>query len=186
MKLNKIELEKKNIYWDYVHTPKGYEVAKDVLKSSALHYFFIDQKRLSEDKFENRYYDFKIDYTKEVDYFLTLIRERFTLTHNRALVLNKSWSNCFYPMESSIKRNNLNIGNLAESPDYSIIYAIDVGFDSCDLVIEYETNRKYILNWRIPMDTNKFVIFPSGLNYYVTKNKSDKINVFFGGTFSEL
>lgn len=186
MKLENTVLDKKEIWTDYVHTPKGYEVNKNAIKSSALHYFFIEKKRFTDDETNHKYHDFKIDYTKEVDYFLTLIRERFHITANKGLVLNKSWANCFYPMESSIYRNNLNIDNLAESPDLSLVYGVDVVKDSCRLVIEYETNRKYTFNWNIPMDTNKFVLFPSGCNYYITKNKSDNLNVFFGGTYSTI
>ena len=86
MKLENIVLENKEIWVDYVHTPKGYEVAKDIIKSSALHYFFIDKKRLTDDETNHRYNDFKIDYTKEVDYFLALIRERFFITAHKVLL----------------------------------------------------------------------------------------------------
>ena len=35
MKLDNVVLEKKELWIDYVHTPKGYEVPKDIIKSSA-------------------------------------------------------------------------------------------------------------------------------------------------------
>lgn len=186
MKPQEIELEKKSIYWDYVHTPEGYEVKRDKIKSSALFHFFIEQNRLSGDPTNHTYNDFKVDYMKEVDYFLALIRERYAQKKDRGLVLNKSWCNVYYPGEMSLSRNQLKIGNLEQSPDYTLVYGLDVVKDSTNLVIEWETNRKYTLNWTMPMENNKYAIFPSGCNYYFTKNKADQINVFFGATYTEI
>lgn len=184
--MKEIVLEKKNIIYGFVDTPKGYEVDLNTLKGSALYYFFIEKKRISDDPTNVNYNDFYIDYLNETDYFLNLIRERFYIHYKKTLILSKRWTNILYPGDSAILRNNLNIGNLEKSPDYTMVYGLDIQKNSCDLIIEWETNRKYNLNWTIPMENNKFIIFPSGLNYRFNKNISQNLNIIFSAAYSEV
>ena len=50
--MKEIVLEKKNIIYGFIDTPKGYEVDLNTLKGSALYYFFIDKKRISDNPLE--------------------------------------------------------------------------------------------------------------------------------------
>ena len=67
-----------------------------------------------------------------------------------------------------------------------MVYGLDIQKNSCALIIEWETNRKYNLNWTIPMENNKFIIFPSGLNYRFNKNISQNLNIIFSAAYSEI
>ena len=55
---------------------------------------------------------------------------------------------------------------------------IDVLKDSCELVMEYDDNRRAGRTWHIPLQTNKFIIFPSTQRYFISKNKGCEMNVF--------
>jgi hypothetical protein len=58
-----------------------------------------------------------------------------------------------------------------------MIYGVDVEKGSCDLVIEYD--RELNINdqiIRLPLEDNRFYMFPAGLNYYISTNTGNQIN----------
>ena len=67
---------------------------------------------------------------------------------------------------------------MGQSPDYTYIYGVDVAPDSCELVLEYDDHRRKGNTWHIPLENNKFIIFPSTQKYFISQNKSSAINVF--------
>jgi len=81
-------------------------------------------------------------------------------------------------MERSHTRNQINPVDLGKSPDYTYIYGVDVSPDSCELVLEYDDNRRKNNTWHISLKNNKFIIFPSTQRYFISQNKSSQINVF--------
>lgn len=86
--------------------------------------------------------------------------------------------NIYGPLEQSYSRTQINPLNLKNSPDYTWIYGVDVQKDSCELVIEYDDNRRKGRTWHIPLENNKFIIFPSTHRYFISKNKGAQMNVF--------
>ena len=58
------------------------------------------------------------------------------------------------------------------------MYGVDVQKDSCELVIEYDDNRRKGRTWHIPLENNKFIIFPSTHRYFISKNKGAQMNIF--------
>jgi hypothetical protein len=54
---------------------------------------------------------------------------------------------------------------------------IFIGKDSCELVIEYDDNRRKNRTWHIPIKNNYFYMFPSTQRYFITENKSKQMNV---------
>jgi len=66
--------------------------------------------------------------------------------------------------------------NLTSSPDYVCLYGVNVGQDSCNVIIEYDDNRrKGKIRW-VPLNNNNFVIFPANLKYHIDKNRSEQLN----------
>ena len=58
--------------------------------------------------------------------------------------------------------------------------------DSCELVIEYDDNRRKNRTWHIPLEDNKFIIFPSTQRYFITSNNGSQMNVFLTFTYSYI
>ena len=42
--------------------------------------------------------------------------------------------------------------------------------------IHYEDNRRKGRSWDIPLENNKFIMFPSTNMYYLTNNQKDNLN----------
>ena len=66
--------------------------------------------------------------------------------------------------------------DLRNSPDYTLIYGLDIEPDSCECIIEYDDNRRKNRTWHVPIKNNKFIMFPATQRYMITENKSDKLN----------
>ena len=86
----------------------------------------------------------------------------------------------------SFNRNQVDETSLKEAPDYTCIYGVDVAKESCKLVIEYDDKNRVAKTWQIPLETNKYIIFPSIQRYHISKNISTQHNFFFCSNYSYL
>ena len=75
---------------------------------------------------------------------------------------------------------------LKDAPDYTCVYVIDIAKDSCELVIEYDDNRRKNRTWHIPLVNNKFIIFPSTQRYFISQNTSKQMNIFLTMTYEYI
>ena len=55
-----------------------------------------------------------------------------------------------------------------------MLYGIEV--EDCIVRIYYDDNRRKGRSWDIPLENNKFIIFPSSNTYYITNNQKDSLN----------
>ena len=62
--------------------------------------------------------------------------------------------------------------DLNGSPDYSGIYTVGKGEEQVNITIFYEDGRRRMRSWTIPLEINKFIIWPSHLKAEISKNKS--------------
>jgi len=163
-----------DIYIDTVHTIK---LPLDEYRVRLLESFVL-KKRLSNNPKDYSYEDYVIPPFKSLNFLNNYICDFFALDHEKDLQFQKHWGNIYLPMERSHTRNQINPVDLGASPDYTYIYGVDVAPDSCELVLEYDDNRRKNNTWHIPLANNKFIIFPSTQKYFISQNKSSQINVF--------
>ena len=78
------------------------------------------------------------------------------------------------PGQASINRNTVDLVDLRNSPDYTLLYGVDID-DKLDVTIEYNDNRRANRSWTLPLQNNKFIIFPSMQRFYVSENKTKRI-----------
>ena len=161
----------------YTDTIKGTEIPLPKLRVDIFESFVL-KKRMSNNPKDYAYEDYSINFHQPFQWVQDYIRDHFNLKHNKNLIPVQSWGNIYGPLEQSYSRNQVQPLNLHEAPDYTWIYGIDVLKDSCELVIEYDDNRRAGRTWHIPLQTNKFIIFPSTQRYFISKNKGCEMNVF--------
>ena len=149
------------IYGD-VLMPKGFE---------------IDQKKLSSDILKSELTNSKFLFSRNWDMLNTYIRDHVNVEQHINLINKQTWGNSYKPNEISIPLLNIDPVDLRNSPDYTLIYALDCGKDSCELVIEYDDNRRKNRTWHLPVHNNHFYLFPSTQKYFITKNNSKQLNV---------
>ena len=64
--------------------------------------------------------------------------------------------------------------DLQNSPDFVLLYGVLI--EECNVTIHYDNNRKKGNTWNIPLENNKFIMFPSTNMYYITNNQKRSLN----------
>ena len=174
--MQKKVLSEIDLYIDTVHVINidRAKIKNDILNS------FVSEKRLSKNKKDYSYQDFEVPFSQPLNWLKDYLRDHFRVDYHRTLIGKKEWGNIYNQHESSLARHQVDLKN---SPDYTCLYGVEVAKDSCELVIEYDDNRRKNRTWHIPLKNNQFIIFPSTQRYSISQNKSKQINVFLTITY---
>ena len=162
---------------------------KKVLSEIALYYgdvampkgFEIDQDKLQSDILSSNINNKKFPYSREWDKLNTYVREHINVEYGFQLVNKETWGNVYKPKEISIPLLNIDPVDLRNSPDYTLLYGVNV--KDCSVRIHYNDNRRAGRSWDIPLKNNKFLMFPSTNMYYITNNQKDSLNFILTTTY---
>ena len=147
------------LYYGDVAMPKGFEIDRDKLQSDIL-----------KSQINNK--DFP--YSREWDKLNTYLREHINVEYEFSLINKKTWGDVYKPEEISIPLLNIDPVDLRNSPDYVVLYGVNV--KDCSVRIHYDDNRRAGRSWDIPLKNNQFIMFPSTNMYYITNNQKDSLN----------
>ena len=147
------------LYYGDVAMPKGFEIDRDKLQSDIL------KSQINNEKFP---------YSREWDKLNTYLREHINVEYGFNLINKETWGNVYKPKEISIPLLNIDPVDLRNSPDYTLLYGVNV--KDCSVRIHYDDNRRKGRSWDIPLKNNQFIMFPSTNMYYVTNNQKDSLN----------
>jgi hypothetical protein len=161
----------------YTGDIEGIEIAREKIRCDIFESYVLD-RRISDNLRDYAYQDYKVNFSKPLGWMHDYVRDHFNLYHKKNLILQKTWGNIYLPMETSFTRHQVEPLLLRDSPDYTYIYNVDVKENSCEFVIEYDDHRRANNTWHLPLRNNEFIIFPSTQRYFISKNKSDHLNVF--------
>ena len=184
--MHKKVLSEIDLYYGEVKMPKGFEIDRYFIKADAIQSSLLLKKRVSDNIYDHAYNDYQILDTTYMSPLVTYIKDFFNLRFNKSLVLEKYWSNIYNTNESSRSRNTVNMLNMKESPDYVFVYGVDVSDKNAMVNIEYNDNRRKGRSWHAPIKDNHFVMFPSNLKYFISKNNSTNSNTFLTLTFTYI
>ena len=105
------------------------------------------------------------------------LRDNIRVEHGFTLVEKAQHGNVMHPKEKSWTRNQVEPVDLRNSPDYTLIYGLDVKKGSTECIIEYDDNRRKNRTWHIPIKNNNFIMFPATQKYTFSPNTSDGLNI---------
>ena len=152
-------LSKIDLYTGTILMPKGFE---------------IDNELLTKDILTHNIQDCPFPFSIEFDKLNTYLREHINLEYGFTLINKLTTGLMFKPNESNLPECENNKVDLKNSPDYVMLYGVDV--ENCLVRIYYDDNRRKGRSWTIPLDDNKFVMFPSTNLYYITNKQKDSLN----------
>ena len=147
------------LYYGDVSMPKGFE---------------IDRNKIQEDILKSHIKDSKFPYSREWDKLNTYLREHINVEYGFNLINKETWGNVYKPKEISIPLLNIDPVDLRNSPDYTLLYGVNV--KDCSVRIHYDDNRRAGKSWDISLKNNQFLMFPSTNMYYITNNQKDSLN----------
>ena len=183
--MQKKVLSEIDLYYGEIITPKGFEIKRDTIKNSILN-SFIKEKRISNNIKDYSYVDYELEYCQAHQWLQDYIRDHFRVKYDKALILKLHWGNVYEYNQKSFSRTTVDPVDLRNSPDYTLIYGVDVGKDSTGVVIEYDDNRRKGRTWHIPLNNNDFVMFPSTNKYFISPNKSKQMNIILTTTYEYI
>ena len=157
--MDKKVLSEIGLYYGDVDMPKGWD---------------IDRNKLQADILKSHINNKEFPYSREWDKLNTYLREHINVTYEFQLVNKKTWGNVYKPKEISIPLLNIDPVDLRNSPDYTLLYGVNV--NDCSVRIHYDDNRRAGRSWDIPLKNNQFIMFPSTNMYYITNNQKDSLN----------
>ena len=157
--MHKKVLTEKALYYGDVEMPKGFEIDRDKLQADIL------SSNINNKEFP---------YSREWDKLNTYLREHIKVEYDFSLVNKDTWGNVYKPKEISIPLLNIDPVDLRNSPDYILLYGVNV--KDCSVRIHYDDNRRAGRSWNIPLTNNRFIMFPSMQMYYLTNNQKDSLN----------
>ena len=147
------------LYYGDVAMPKGFEIDRDKLQSDIL------KSQINKKDFP---------YSREWDKLNTYLREHINVEYGFQLINKETRGNVYKPKEISIPLLNIDPVDLRNSPDYTLLYGVNV--KDCSVRIHYDDNRRAGRSWDIPLKNNQFIMFPSMQMYYITNNQKDSLN----------
>ena len=157
-------------------------ITKNTLSEQALYYgnvampkdFDIDRNKWSGDILQSVLHNKEFPFSRTWDMLNTYMREYINLEYGMNLVNKETWGNIYKPAETTIPLLNIDPVDLRNSPDFTFLYGVKI--KDCMVRIHYEDNRRKGRSWDIPLEDNKFIMFPSTCMYYLTNTQKDSLN----------
>jgi hypothetical protein len=155
---------------------------KKVLSEQALYFgdvampkdWDIDRNKLQQDILNSEITDSQFPFSRTWDMLNTYMRDHVGLEYGFNLINKETWGNMYKPQERTIPLLNIDPVDLRNSPDYTLLYGVNV--KDCNVRIHYEDNRRKGRSWDILLKNNMFIMFPSTNMYYITNNQKDSLN----------
>ena len=90
----------------------------------------------------------------------------------------------FKPNESNLPESEINKVDLKNSPDYVMLYGVDV--ENSNVRIYYDDKERAGKKFDIKLQNNKFIMFPSTLVYHISNNQKQKLNFILKITYEYI
>ena len=94
--------------------------------------------------------------------------------YNINLVNQDTWFDMFSPNEKTDPLLNVNLVDLKNSPDYTLLYGL--GTINCHVRVYYDNNRRKGRSYDMELKNNHFILFPSNNMYIINNKQEDTLN----------
>ena len=152
-------LSEQVLYYGDVNMPKHWEIDRNDLAHHIL------QSNLTSNE---------LQFSRTWDMLNTYMRDFICLEHSINLVNKSTWGNIYKPNDTTIPLLNIDLVDLRNSPDFTMLYGVKV--KDCFVRIHFDDNRRKGRSWDIKLENNMFIMFPSTNMYYLTNNQKDSLN----------
>jgi len=166
--MKKIILSEIGLYYGQVKMPKGFEINREKLKTDIIFHTT-----------ENK----KFPFSKDWDMLQTYLREHINLEYNFLLITKNTFGNIYKEDKHSYNLLHIDPIDLKNSPDYVMLYGVDIEKNSCNICIEYDDNRRKGRGWKIILNNNDFIMFPSTQRYFLTFNNPKQSSFILTTTY---
>ena len=174
--MQKVVLSEIDLYTGEVAMPKGFDIDLDKIRNDIIE-SYVQQKRINNNPKAYAFDDYVVPFSQPLQWMQDYIRDHWRVEYNRTLVTKTMHGNVIHPKEKSWTRHQVDPVDLRNSPDYTLIYGVDIKKGSSECIIEYDDNRRKNRTWHIPIENNKFIMFPATNRYSFSPNTSNSLNI---------
>ena len=184
--MQKVVLSEVSLVHGEVKTPKGFEIDRVKIKDGIIT-SFIKQDRISKNDKNYSYQDYKVPFCLPLQWLKDYLRDHFRLEQNKTLIPKLDFGIILDKRQQSHNRNLVEPLDLLHAPDYTCVYGVDIDDEEqLEVVIHYNDNRRVNRTWHVPLQNNKFIIFPSMQRFYISENKSSKLQTILISTYEYI
>ena len=173
--MHKKVLTEVDLYTGEIAMPKGFEINRNQIKNDILK-SYVTLDRINNNPRTYSYKNYKVPFSQPLQWTQDYMRDHWKVEYGFTLVPKNMHGKILHPKEKSVLMHSVDPVDLRNSPDYTLIYGLDIEPNSCECIIEYDNNRRKSRTWHIPVKNNEFIMFPATQRYMITENKSDKLN----------
>ena len=173
--MHKKVLTEVDLYYGQISMPKGFEINRIVIKYDILK-SFVTSDRINNNPQTYSYKNYKVPYSQPLQWMQDYVRDHWRVEYGSTLIPKNMHGKVLNPKEQSVLMHSVDPVDLRNSPDYTLIYGLDIEPNSCECIIEYDNNRRKNRTFHLPIKNNEFIMFPATQRYMITENKSDKLN----------
>ena len=174
--MQKKVLTEVDLYIGEIQMPKGFEIDRDKIRNDIIE-SFIKQKRTNTNPQAYSFDDYVVPFSQPLQWMQDYVRDHWRVEYGKTLVQKTMHGNVLHPKAKSWTRNQVEPVDLRNSPDYTLIYGVDVKEGSSECIIEYDDNRRKNRTWHLPIKNNYFIMFPATNKYSFSPNASNGLNI---------
>ena len=152
-------LTEQSLFYGDINMPVHWDIDRNDLAHHILHSNLVNEK---------------LQFSRTWDKLNTYIIDFTRLEHDINLVNKSTWGNIYKPNETTIPLLNIDLVDLRNSPDFTMLYGVKV--KDCFVRIHYDDNRRKGRSWDMELKNNMFIMFPSTNMYYITNDQKNNLN----------
>ena len=183
--MQKKVLTEVDVYTGEIEMPKGFEIDLDKIRNDIIE-SYIKQNRINNNPKAYAFDDYIVPFSQPLQWMQDYVRDHWGVEYGRTLVTQTIHGNVMHPNEKSWTRHQVDPVDLLHSPDYTLVYGVDVKEGSSECIIEYDDNRRKNRTWHIPIKNNKFIMFPATNKYSFSSNTSNGLNTILTITYEYI
>ena len=183
--MQKVVLSEIDLYTGEVAMPKGFDINRNTIRNQIIE-SYVNQKRINNNPKAYSFDDYEVNFSQPLQWLQDYIRDHWRVEYGHSLVSKTIHGNVIAPKEKSWTRHQVDPVDLRGSPDYTLVYGVDVEEDSMECIIEYDNNRRKNRTWHIPMKNNYFIMFPATNKYSFSPNSSKNLNTILTITYEYI
>jgi len=174
--MDKITLSEIPLIYGSIDMPKGFEIDRDQIRNDIIE-SYVKKNRINNNPKAYAFDDYVVPFSQPLQWMQDYLRDHIRSEYGFTLVNKTMHGNVMHPKEKSWTRNQVEPVDLRNSPDYTVIYGVDIKEGSSECIIEYDDNRRKNRTWNIPIKNNNFIMFPATQKYCISPNTSNGLNI---------
>ena len=138
--MQKKVLTEVDLYTGKIQMPDGFDIDRDKIRNDIIE-SYAKQNRVNNNPQAYAFDDYVVPFSQPLQWMQDYVRDHWRLDYGRTLVQKNVHGNVMRPKEKSWTRHQVDPVDLRNSPDYTLIYGIDIKEGSSECIIEYDDNR---------------------------------------------